>query len=114
MLGHVRGVVEYDDLNREWYQIILKKKSTGPTIGKPSEMSLQMFFMASYNIDKFKEFVFKSSFLNRYDIEETTIEKIKNDELELLTFGLKWIKWLLFKEGDFKEKSDSETPSNAR
>ena len=28
----------------------------------------------------------------------------QDDEIELLKFGLKWLKWLLFKEGDFKLK----------
>ncbi len=63
-----------------------------------------MFFLASYNLDKFREFVFESSFLDRYEVDKTTLEKIKDDEIELLKFGLKWLKWLLFKEGDFKLK----------
>jgi Fe-S-cluster containining protein len=108
-----QGVDIHDKINAEWTDLIVRKRSLPPNM-KMTDQSKQMFFIASYNIDKFREFVFKSSFLNRYDIEEDTIEKIKNDELELLAFGLKWIKWLLFKEGDFKEKSDSKTPSNAR
>ena len=63
-----QGVEEYDKLNREWYQIILKKKFTGPTIGKPSEMSLQMFFMASYDLDRFHRFVMSDSFIRMYNI----------------------------------------------
>jgi len=60
-----------------------------------------MFFLASYNIDKFRQFVFESSFLDRYVIDEETIEKIKKDEIELLKFGLKWLKGILFKEDPF-------------
>jgi hypothetical protein len=63
-----------------------------------------MFFLVSYNIDKFREFVFESSFLKRYKIDEATQEKVKSDEIALLQFGLRWLKWLLFKEGDFKMK----------
>jgi hypothetical protein len=61
-----------------------------------------MFFLASYNIDKFREFVFESSFLTRYKVDAGTVEKIKADEIELLQFGMRWLKWLLFKEGDFE------------
>jgi hypothetical protein len=60
-----------------------------------------MFFLVSYNIDKFRQFVFESSFLNRYDIDKTTVEKIKTDEISLLEFGMKWLKQILFKGGDF-------------
>jgi len=42
------------------------------------------------------------SYLNHYDIDETTVKEIKTDEISLLEFGMKWLKWLLFKEGDFK------------
>ena len=66
-----------------------------------------MFFLASYNIDKFREFVFNSTFLKRYDIDDDTLEKIRGEELELLAFGLKWLKWLFFKQGEFKLKAQS-------
>jgi hypothetical protein len=34
---------------------------------------------------------------------------IKNDEIALLKFGLKWLKWLLFKEGDFKMQAGAHS-----
>jgi len=35
-----------------------------------------------------------------------SVQAIKADEVELLKFGLKWLKWLLFKEGEFELKID--------
>ncbi|MBW2639820.1 MAG: YkgJ family cysteine cluster protein [Deltaproteobacteria bacterium] len=64
--------------------------------------------LVSYNIDKFKQFVFESSFLNRYHIDNATVEKIREDEIALLEFGLKWLKDVLYKEGSSKVK-ESET-----
>ena len=49
-----QGLPEYDELARGWRQLILKKKSSGPTIGKPSKRSLQLFFMACYDLDRFR------------------------------------------------------------
>ena len=66
-----------------------------------------MFFMVSYNIDKFREFVFESSFLKRFDIDEKTLEKIKNDEIELLQFGVEWLKGILFKQTDPQQQADA-------
>ena len=39
------------------YQIILKKRSAGPTVGKPPEMTFHLFFMASYDLDRFRRAV---------------------------------------------------------
>jgi hypothetical protein len=64
-----------------------------------------MFFLSSYNIDKFRDFVFKSSFLKRYDIDAETLAKIQDDEVELLNFGIRWLKFILFKQGEFKLKA---------
>ena len=87
----------------EWTELVVRKRSFPPNM-KWTEQTKNMFFMVSYNIDKFREFVFESSFLKRYEIEAAELEKIKKDEVALLQFGLRWLKWLLFKEGDFKLK----------
>lgn len=95
-----QGVEKYDEINAGWTDLIVRKRSFPPNV-KLTEGSKKMFFLASYNIDKFRQFVFESSFLNRYDIDKTTVEKIKTDEISLLEFGMKWLKQILFKEGDF-------------
>ena len=104
-----QGVDIHDEINAEWTDIVVKKRSF-PANVKLTEQSKTMFFMVSYNIDKFKEFVFGSSFLDRYDIDEETVAKIKEDEIALLNFGIKWLKWLLFKEGDFTIQEPKKEP----
>ena len=99
-----QGVEEYDEANREWYQIILKKKSTGPTIGKPSEMSLQMFFMASYDIDRYRRFVMSDSFIRMYDLTDDEYDMLEKDDLALLNFGFKLMKQVFFGEMTIKER----------
>ncbi len=101
-----QGVDEYDRINAEWTDLVVRKRSFPPNM-QWNEQTRQMFFMASYNIDKFKDFVFGSSFFDRYEVDEQTRKKIKDDEIALLEFGLKWLKWLLFKVGDFQQKSDA-------
>jgi hypothetical protein len=56
----------------------------------------QMTFMALYNLDKFRQFVFKSSFLDRFELEDMAIEKLNRSDVELLKFSFDWVKFGLF------------------
>jgi Fe-S-cluster containining protein len=93
-----QGVVEYDDMNREWYQIILKKRSAGPAIGKPPEMTFQLFFMASYDIDRFRRFVTSDSFKKTYTLDEVTYKSFEDNDVALMKFGFKLMKQVFFGE----------------
>lgn len=106
-----QGVDVHDEINAQWTDLVVRKRSFPSNI-KLTEQAKKMFFMASYNIDKFREFVFKSSFLNRYDINHTAVENIRSDEIALLQFGMKWLKWLLFKQGSFKIRETPVTKEN--
>ena len=73
--------------------------------GKQLEPAKQeMFYTVCYNIDKFREFVFESTFLKRFDVENEVIEKIKTSDEELLKFGFQWLKYSLFGEKTMKVK----------
>jgi Fe-S-cluster containining protein len=102
-----------DEINAGWTDLLVRKRSFPANI-KLAEPSKKMFFMASYNIDKFKDFVFSSSFLDRYEVPEETIETIRNDEIELLKFAVLWLKWVLFKDGEFKFKENAPTARKKR
>ena len=97
-------VEEFDELNRDWYRIILKKKSTGPTIGAPSDMSLQLFFMASYDVDRFRRFVLSDSFKKMYTITDEEFATFENDDIALMKFGFTLMKQVLFGEMVIKER----------
>jgi len=101
-----QGVDIHDEINAGWTDLVVRKRSFPPNL-KLVEESKKMFFLVSYNIDKFKQFVFESSFLNRYAIDPATVEKIRKDEIALLKFGLKWLKDVLYKKGSFKPKEST-------
>lgn len=92
-----QGLPEYDDLARGWRQLVLKKKSSGPTVGKPSLRSRQLFFMACYNIDVFREFVGSASFVDVFDLTAEDQENFK-DDVALLQFSFRFLKQVLFGE----------------
>ena len=102
-----QGCEEFDRHNRDWYHLILKKKSAGPGVGRPSEMSLQMFFMASYNIDMFRRFVLSDNFRRTYQLNDTFFEAVARDDLILLDFGMQFLRQVLFGERSVEEAENA-------
>lgn len=102
-----QGVKEYDDRNRDWYRLILKKKSAGPGVGRPSEMSLQMFFMASYNLDMFRRFVLSDNFRRTYRLNDTFFEAVEKDDLILMDFAFQFLRQVLFGEKTVEEAENA-------
>jgi Fe-S-cluster containining protein len=111
-----QGADVYDDMNRGWMEILIKKKSHGQ--GKPfPEIKNEMFFKMSFDTDTFRAFVFNSTFLELYDIPAERIEKVRTDDTELLRLSYEWLRQaifaeqtLTFKEGVLeqrKERSDA-------
>jgi len=102
-----QGVDVHDRINAQWADLIVRKRSFPPDMHW-TEKTKQLFFLASYNIDEFRAFVFESTFLKRYPADAPTIDKIKNDDVALLEFGLTWLKGLLFKKSDAKTEAKKE------
>ena len=93
-----QGVDVYDDRNREWRDIVIKKRSSGPAVGKPSARSRQLFGMCSYDVDAFREFVSSRGFRDLFDLDEAAMEGLRSDEDALLAFAFRFLKQVLFGE----------------
>lgn len=100
-----QGVDMHDKINAGWTDLIVKKRSFPQNI-KLTEKSKNMFFTASYDIEKFRRFILESSFLTLYNIDDTTIEKIKEDDVALLEFAFRWLDSVLYKGEKFKLNED--------
>jgi len=62
----------------------------------PQGPRARMAFMATFNIDGFRDFIFGSSFFKRYKVKSTLVKKLQEDDLELLKFGFAWVKFFLW------------------
>ena len=93
-----QGLKEYDELARGWRQLILKKKSSGPSVGKPSKRSLQLYFMVCYDLDTFRSFVTSEGFTELYDLPAEETDKLLADETALMLFGFRFLRQVLFGE----------------
>ncbi len=103
-----QGLEEYDEQGRAWRQLILKIKSAGPSIGKLSKTSLQFFFMACYDMDRFRAFIDSPGFEQSFVIDDETRKTLMEDDLALLKFGDRMIRQVMFAEESIEKKADAE------
>ena len=90
-----QGVDVRDEMNKEWLRLVMRRKSYGHQ-ATLSDQAKRMFFMASTDLASFRRFVFESSFLDTYEVDEETIEKIKHDDVELMHFSFMYLAATLF------------------
>ncbi|HET9653068.1 MAG TPA: YkgJ family cysteine cluster protein [Usitatibacter sp.] len=102
-----QGVEAYDDLARGWRQLVLKKKSLGPAAGKPSPRSLELFFMACYDLDRFRAFVRDGGFRDLHDVSDAQMARLEADDHELLEFAFRFLKQAMFGEMTIPLRADA-------
>ncbi len=97
-----QNIAFYEEINDEWKEITHHNNFTSKNFleGKARDI----FFIGSYNIDEFREIVFKSDFPKYYSVDKKVLKKIKSDETELLRFAFKWMRTVLFGEATLKRK----------
>ncbi len=105
-----QGVDIQDEINAGWTDLVVRKRSFPANITL-TDKSKQLFFMVSYDIDRFRRFVFESPFLERNSVDPETVERIRNDEIELLKFGLEWLRGVLFNYENFEVDAEKQNVS---
>ena len=85
-----QGVDLRDEMNREWLRLVMRRKSFGHQ-ATLSEQAKRMFFMASTDLAHFRRFIFESSFLKTYEIDPEVVEKIREDDVELMHFSFNYL-----------------------
>ena len=100
-----QGIDESDEMNREWMELVMRRKSFGlqATLSEPAQ---KIFFMASTDLDKFRSFVLSDSFKDTYEIDQETIDRISDDDIELMKFSFKYLASSLFGTQDLKIKEE--------
>jgi Fe-S-cluster containining protein len=100
-----QGVALRDEMNKEWLRLIMRRKSHGFQASL-AEAAKRMFFMASTDLDHFRKFIFESSFLDTYEVDQETLDKLKTDDVELMLFSFKYLANTLFGAEGVKIRSE--------
>ncbi|WP_417912708.1 YkgJ family cysteine cluster protein [Candidatus Electronema sp. TJ] len=90
-----QGVDIRDDMNKDWLRLVMRRKSFSLQ-ATLSEAAQRMFFMATTDLDHFRRFVFESSFLQTYEVDQETVERIRHDDEALMRFSFKYLANTLF------------------
>jgi len=89
----------YNEMNDLWVDIdtLFRANPWGPQ--GTNSPALKMAFMACFNVDEFKKFIFESTFLSRFDVSRQRICRLKDSDVELMKFGFDWVKFFLTGKG---------------
>ena len=101
-----QGVEEYDRAGEKFQVIAQHEKLQTEEVLSPEAMD--MLFMVCYDLDRFRRFVFESSFLKKFQVADATAEAIRNDDVELMGFGFDWIRFALWREPTIRIRQEVE------
>jgi len=99
-----QGIPIYNEMEQLFKKITMSEYLKGKEI--TNRKIQDMFYMASYDLDRFRRFVFDSKFLDVFELDSSMIEKIRTDEVELLKFAFRWLEFGLIGQHVLKVKSD--------
>jgi Fe-S-cluster containining protein len=68
---------------------------------------IDMYHMACFNLDNFRSFIFESTFLKRFEIEEEVEAQIRTNDDALLQFAFRWLRFALFAEPTIKVRESA-------
>jgi hypothetical protein len=99
-----QGINAYNEMGKLYKEVTLHEFFEEDKELTPPKM--EMFHLVCYDIDKFRTFVFESSFLEKFEVDADTIDKMKDSDVELFKFGVEWLKFALFGEKTMQVKDD--------
>ncbi len=101
-----QGVVAREAMEEGFRQIVSHPYFIGGRTLDPKR--IEMFYMACYDLDSFRDFVFRSTFLQRFVLDPAEVERLRSDDTALLTFAFRWLRFALFGEPTMSVRPDTQ------
>lgn len=104
-----QGLEAYQRMNSPFLRL-----STGRPLNafkRLGQRQLQMYFMACYNLDAFREFVADSSLKRRFALSDELCRGLQEDDELLLHFAGRWLEFALFGAGDLPQTVSQLLPA---
>jgi uncharacterized protein len=107
-----QGVLEHEALEAGFREIVSHPWFIGGRQLDPKRM--EMFHTACFDLDRFRAFVFDSSFLTRFELAAEETEAMRGDDLALLRFAFRWLRFALFAEPTMTVRGGAPLPRRSR
>ncbi|RJQ42201.1 MAG: YkgJ family cysteine cluster protein [Gaiellales bacterium] len=98
-----QDAAHYDEMHRRWKDLFMRQ---GEHSRDMDETRQALFFLASYDLDRFRRYVFESDFLKVILIDQQTQDRIRDDELELMKFAIRYLNYAFGIEESFSIDSE--------
>lgn len=98
-------ITHYDEMNRQWKEILMRRNLPGQA--QLDDKKKIQFFMASYDLDKFRRFILESRFLQVFQIPEAESQAMKDSDEALMSLAFRYVKFILGMEETLKVKEDA-------
>jgi Fe-S-cluster containining protein len=98
-----QGIDEYDEWGEAYKELALHKFFEDGGTLSPERM--HMMYTGCYDLDKFREFVFESTLLEKFVVDEDFVEEMRYDDEVLLRFAFLWLRFSLFGENTVQMKT---------
>ncbi len=100
-----QGVEEFDRWGEAYKELALHDYFEKGGVLSPEKM--EMFYTACYDLDKFRTFVFETSLLKKFEVDEDFIDEMRDSDEALLRFGFLWLRFSLFGEATMKMREEA-------
>jgi len=98
-----QGISIYDEMGEFFKEITLHNYFNRVSLD-PEKM--EMYYMACYDLDKFRRFVFESKFFQYYDVDPEIVDRIRADDVELMKFAFQWLRFAMASEPTIKIRGE--------
>jgi uncharacterized protein len=99
-----QGIEEYQMMGASFRDLMLHDFWDKGEALTPQKMD--MYYMACFDLDRFRRFVFETRFLSLFLVDEARMEALRTDDEELLEFAMQWLRFSLFSEKTMKVRRD--------
>jgi uncharacterized protein len=91
-----QGVAVYNEMGELWKEVTLHRFFAQGGELDPAKMD--MLFMATYDLDLFRPFIFETSFLKKFEVDPEEVEAMRTDDAALLRFACRWVRFACFRD----------------
>jgi len=105
-------IEEFEMMSAGFKELTLDRFWDGDSRLTPQQQD--MFYMACYDLDRFRRFIFETRFLQLFEVDEARVEALRADDGELLDFAMQWLRFAIFGERSMKMRQHAAPRRNGQ